>query len=256
VAHDDGDGEGMTAAHGELSADASRSIDPFDPIALEARLAEARLRRSSVLVGGPVLAERSAAARDAPPPAPAVAAAAPPHPTGLLRAAVRHPLAGRLAAVLAGIAVGVGCVVALGPAPESRPPAIAAAPSPAPVVATAPPAGPPVAARVPEASAAEAARVPAAPPAEAAARPEPRPAGHQVARATGTAVRSARNAPRPVTPPQAVRLVVRDLNRATVGRTAATLGVRERLTVPGVPLAVTLDRRGLRVHERRVRGRR
>ena len=39
--------------------------------------------------------------------------------------------------------------------------------------------------------------------------------------------------------------------RATVGRTAAALGVRERVMVPGVPLAVTLDRRGLRLHERR-----
>ena len=51
-------------------------------------------------------------------------------------------------------------------------------------------------------------------------------------------------------------MVVRDLNAGTVGRTAAALGVRERVLVPGVPLAVTLDRRGLRLHERRRRGRR
>ena len=37
----------------------------------------------------------------------------------------------------------------------------------------------------------------------------------------------------------------------TIGRTAAALGVRERVAVPGVPVAVTLDRRGLRLHERR-----
>jgi hypothetical protein len=111
---------------------------------------------------------------------------------------------------------------------------------------------------VPVASAARRAALPpaivaAAAPAEAAARPEPRPAGHSVAPAPGTAVRSARNAPRPITPPQALRLVVRDLNAATVGRTAGALGVRERVAVPGVPLAFTLDRRGLRLHQRRVR---
>ena len=72
-----------------------------------------------------------------------------------------------------------------------------------------------------------------------------------MAPASGTAVRSARNAPRQVTPPQAVRMAVRDLNAFTIGRTAAALGVRERVLVPGVPVAVTLDRRGLRLHERR-----
>ena len=87
-------------------------------------------------------------------------------------------------------------------------------------------------------------------------RPEPRPAAADLPRVSGSATRSARNAPRPITPPQAVGLIVRDLNAATVGRTAAALGVRERVAVPGVPLAVTLDRRGLRLRERAVRGRR
>ncbi|HVH03715.1 MAG TPA: hypothetical protein VM891_12355 [Amaricoccus sp.] len=79
--------------------------------------------------------------------------------------------------------------------------------------------------------------------------PAPRPAGHRVSRG---ATRSARNAPKPITPPQALRLIVRDLNAATLGRTAAALGVRERVAVPGVPLAVTLDRRGLRLSQRPV----
>ena len=53
-------------------------------------------------------------------------------------------------------------------------------------------------------------------------------------------------------------MFVRDVNAATVGTTAGALGLRERVAVPGVPLAVTLDRRGLRIIERplRQRGRR
>ena len=240
----------MTAAHGDFSTDASRSVDPFDPVALEARLAVARLRRSSVL------AERSATARDASPPAPAAAAAAPPRPTGpgRLRALVSSRIvSSRTGAVLAGIVAGTCLALALTPAP----PPPAAPPSP-PAVAAAPPSPPPaVAAAAPPVAVAPvrvAAAAPTAPPAEVALRPAPRPAGHEVAPASGTAVRSARNAPRQVTPPQAVRMAVRDLNAFTIGRTAAALGVRERVLVPGVPVAVTLDRRGLRLHERRRRG--
>jgi hypothetical protein len=226
--------------HGDCSADASRTVDPFDPVALEARLAAARLRRSSVL------AERSAS-RDASPPAPAATAAAPPRPTLLGR--LPWLASGRVAAVLAGIVAGTCLVLPLGLALSPAPPPPAATPSPAPAALA-------VAAPVAAAPPPVAAAAPAAPPAEAALRPAPRPSGHRVASVPGPATRSARNAPRQVTPPQAVRMAVRDLNAFTIGSTARALGVRERVAVPGVPLAVTIDRRGLRLHERRLRQRR
>ena len=74
-------------------------------------------------------------------------------------------------------------------------------------------------------------------------RPPPEP--RSAARATPRG-RSRRRRP--------CRMAVRDLNAFTIGRAAAALGVRERAAVPGVPVAVTLDRRGLRLHERRRRG--
>jgi hypothetical protein len=275
----------MTTAHGEGAATGSAPApDPFDPIALEARLAAARLRRSSAL------AARSQTAGDARPPAPAAAAPAPPQPSGpdrlrgLLLAGrraiglagpdrLRGLLASRRATGLAGFAAGlaaaglVGLLVAPA-APDSDPlaaaPAAVALAEPPPLVPPAP--TPPLAARTEIALAAPPAAGPADPaPAlaapgrsapEASLRPQPRPAAHSIPQPARAAVRSARNAPRAVTPPQAIGIVVRDLNRFTVGRAAAKLGVRERITVPGAPLTVTLDGRGLRVHERRVHGRR
>jgi hypothetical protein len=244
VATDGGDGEGMTAAHGSDSAAGARPpVDPFDPVALEARLAAARLRRNSAL------AVRTAA-RDARPPAPAGAAAAPPRPIHSLAVRFR----GRPATALAGLAAGFCLAVLLGPAlpfaarspePVAAEPAVVAV---APTVVTTAPATP----AAPAAVAAIAPTLADPPPTETASRPEPRPAAHQVPRVT----RSARNAPRAPTPPEAVGLMVRDINAATLGRAARALGVRERVAVPGVPLAVTIDRRGLRLHERPVRKRR
>jgi hypothetical protein len=236
----------MTAEYEEGSAAESElPADPFDPVAFEARLAAARLRRNSALAA-------QSAVRDARPPAPALAAA-PPHPLRLVRGLRRRPAGIWLAAGIA-----AGACLALLASVLAPPPAAptAVAPAPARVIALPAPAG-----TVPavEATTAGPAALPPVqlaiapipdPAAEAATPgPAPRPAGHRVSRG---ATRSARNAPKPITPPQALRLIVRDLNAATLGRTAAALGVRERVAVPGVPLAVTLDRRGLRLSQRPV----
>jgi hypothetical protein len=55
-------------------------------------------------------------------------------------------------------------------------------------------------------------------------------------------------------PPDVVVEIIGDLNLATIGRAAATLGVRERAVLPGVTLS--LDRRGLRLKPHKVRNRR
>jgi hypothetical protein len=47
--------------------------------------------------------------------------------------------------------------------------------------------------------------------------------------------------------------IVSGLNLATIGRGAATLGVRKRVVLPGVTLS--LDRRGLRLKPHKVRRR-
>ena len=207
------------------------AVDPFDPVALEARLAEARARRARVL-----------AARDMP------AAAAP-------EASALEPVrrfAGqfvrRLRATpgfLLGLGLGAGLaamlVVALVP---SQAPAPAAAPGGAAPVMVAP------AVKVAALVMPTALLNPL--PAAAAPGPMPRPANHAVA---DTAVTwSARNAPATLPPHVVVKRLARDVNAATVGRAAATLGVRERVAVPGLPLSITLDRRGLRVLEHSGRG--
>ena len=227
----------MTAEYEEGSAAESElPADPFDPVAFEARLAAARLRRNSALAA-------QSAVRDARPPAPALAAA-PPHPLRLVRGLRRRPAGIWLAAGIA-----AGACLALLASVLAPPPAAptAVAPAPARVIALPAPAG-----TVPAVEATTAGPA-ALPPVQLAIAPIPdpasRPAGHRVSRG---ATRSARNAPKPITPPQALRLIVRDLNAATLGRTAAALGVRERVAVPGVPLAVTLDRRGLRLSQRPV----
>jgi hypothetical protein len=255
VATGDGNGEGMTAAHrSDSGAGAGPPADPFDPVALEARLAAARLRRNSALAA-------RTAARGARPPAPAGAAVTPPRPIHALAARLGSRVSGRPVAALGGVVAGFCLMLLLGPAlpfaarppaPETATPRLVAAAPPVPVAPAATTTGPP-----PSAVAAVATPAGALPPlAEPAPRPEPRPAAHRVPQPAGAATRSARNAPRPLSPPEAVGLLVRDLNAATLGRTAAALGVRERVIVPGVPLSVTLDRRGLRLHERPVRKRR
>ena len=223
----------MTVAHGEgEAADRVPAVDPFDPVALEARLAAARLRRRVAL------ARRPAVVGDVRPPAPA-RRAAPPHRFDRLLGRV-----GERPAAVASFALGLAVAVLLGILVSAR------STGPAPMTAVAP-------AKVTVGSAPALARLVARPAALAQVEP---PAPRPVALAGGspgsTVVRSARNSPRATTPPQAVRYLVRDINAATLGRTAKALGVRERVAVPGLPLAVTLDRRGLRVIERRVRGRR
>ena len=214
----------MTTMHGESTvADPAQPDVPADPLALEARLAAARLRRSSAL------AEQSAAARDARPPAPVGASVPPPHRHGGLAVAAAFAGGFGLAALLGALAVG-----SLARREQT---------SPLPPVALADPAMPAVLAAAPLA-------LPVAPTA-AEAPPMPRPAGLQRGRPAGAPVRSARNAPAGVSPPQALRMIVRDLYAATIGRTAGALGLAERVDLPGV--AVTLDRRGLRLHERPAR---
>jgi hypothetical protein len=71
-----------------------------------------------------------------------------------------------------------------------------------------------------------------------ALRPEPRPA-----RLAGPAPVALRW---PVaTPPEIAAAVLGNLNRATLGTAAATVGLRERVVLPG--LTISLDRRGLRL---------
>ena len=72
-------------------------------------------------------------------------------------------------------------------------------------------------------------------------RPEPRPARAgpppQPAR---LATRSARNRPAAAAPPEVVVDIIGGLNLATIGRAAATLGVRERVVLPGVTLSLAV----------------
>ena len=191
------------------------AIDPFDPVALEARLAEARARRARVL-----------AAREAP-----AGAAARAYALDALRRIAHRLRANRGFLVGVGVGAGLAATLALALVP-SRPPVPAAPVEPPPVK---------VAALV----------MPTALlsplPAAAALVPPPRPDDHAVAQAPVT--RSARNAPASLPPHVAVRRLARDVNAATVGRAAATLGMRERVAVPGLSLTITLDGRGLRVHE-------
>jgi hypothetical protein len=233
----------MTSAQWEgLAAGAGSPEELFDPVAFEARLAAARLRRMAAL------AERSAR-RDARPPAPADASAPPPHrpaaPGGAARAL--PVLAGGLALALAFVAAGLH----LGGA-GTGPRAGAVTPLPAPALTPVPPPAAP-------------ALLPVPPPAAIAPEPDvlrplPRPPAAQASprRAAGAGVRvsrSTRGPERATTPPQAVRMLARDLNAATIGRTAAALGVRERVAIPGLPLSVTLDRRGFRLHGQTARRR-
>jgi hypothetical protein len=207
------------------------AVDPFDPVALEARLAEARARRARVL-----------AARVEPSAAPARASAleAPRQFAGQFVPRLRG-----MPGFLLGLGLGAGLAAPLvvGLIPPRVP-----APAPAMVDAAPVTVAPPVKVAALVMPTALLNPLPAA----AASGPMPRPADHAVANAAVT--RSARNAP-PALPPQVVvRRLARDVNAATVGRAVATLGVRERVAVPGLPLSITLDRRGLRVLEHSGRG--
>jgi hypothetical protein len=73
-----------------------------------------------------------------------------------------------------------------------------------------------------------------------ALRPEPRPAW--LADARSAPVTRGRTA---ATPPEIAAAVLGNLNRATLGTAAATVGLRERVVLPG--LTISLDRRGLRL---------
>jgi hypothetical protein len=222
----------MTVPPDPVGAAVPPPVDPFDPVALEARLAEARARRARVLRARVEPAAASAGAASALEPVWRFAG-------GFARRLRATP------GFLLGLGLGAGLaaplVVALVPSP---PPAPAAATVDAAPATVAPPVK--VAALV----------MPTALlnplPAAAAPRPMPRPADHAVASAAVT--RSARNAPATLPPQVAVRRLARDVNAATVGRAAATLGVRERVALPGLPLSITLDRRGLRVLEHSGRG--
>jgi hypothetical protein len=113
LASDGGSGEGMAATSGSSSAaGADPPVDPFDPVALEARLVEARARRALALAGraaakpdaGPVVAPAMPGPQEPP-------AAAPSEPP-----ASRAGIAGRfrpfvLAVFLAGLGVGAAATM-------------------------------------------------------------------------------------------------------------------------------------------------
>jgi nicotinate-nucleotide--dimethylbenzimidazole phosphoribosyltransferase len=199
------------------SAPAEPPLAPLiDPVALEARLAEARLRRARALASPRPAASRWTAAR--------------------LAAALRRPA--RLPAFLAGLAAGVALAAAPALLRPTPPVALTEIAAPAPPAAGMPSPAP-VADLGPVAAAAPAALAPRA---AAALRPEPRPPGF-VSPAPGPVVQSARNRPASSDP---VARAVGELNAATLGQAAAALGLRQRVALPG--LTLTLDRRGLRLH--------
>jgi hypothetical protein len=201
----------------------------MDPAALERRLADARARRAVALA-----ARQGAAARRGAEPSRRAA-----FPVLFERLAARPAAAWpRLPVFLAGLAAGLALalVIALVARPAA-PPELWHAAAPArlapepPRLALAGP-SPPVVPYLP------AALVP--PGTRLALRPEPRPAW----------LADARSAPvtrgRPVaTPPEIAAAVLGNLNRATLGTAAATVGLRERVVLPG--LTISLDRRGLRL---------
>lgn len=219
----------MTTAHSNTTA-AGSGLHPdlFDAVAFEARLAAARLRRQAVV------AEQASAARDARPPALVIDAAGSPR-----LARPRWPW-------IAGAAAAGGLAVLLLSAGAREPAAVPAADAAANAAVDPVVPAPVFVALLPVVPAKVSAPLPAFPSVAAPTGPVPRPADLRVPRPTQAAVRSARNAPRdPVTPPEAVGLIVRDLNAATIGRVAGALGIRGRKDVPGVPVSVRVDRRGL-----------
>jgi hypothetical protein len=203
----------------------------MDPAALERRLADARARRAVALAGRQ---GGLAARRGAEPPARRTA-----FPVLLERLKARPAAPWPwLPVFLAGLAAGLALALVI---------ALVARPAPPPEVwhgaaatrlAPEPPrlalAGPStrVVPYLP------AALVP--PGTRTALRPEPRPAS--VADARPAAVTRGRPA---ATPPEIAAAVLGDLNRATLGTAAATVGLRERVVLPG--LTISLDRRGLRL---------
>jgi hypothetical protein len=198
----------------------------MDPAALERRLADARARRAVALAGR----QGGLAAPSAPRAASPVLLERP-----QARPAAPWP---RLPVFLAGLAAGLALalVVALVARPAA-PPEVWQGAAPA-RLAPEPPrlalAGPstPVVPYLP------AALVP--PGTRMALRPEPRPAW--LADARSAPVTRGRTA---ATPPEIAAAVLGNLNRATLGTAAATVGLRERVVLPG--LTISLDRRGLRL---------
>ncbi|MFO1208572.1 MAG: hypothetical protein U1E40_05030 [Amaricoccus sp.] len=190
--------------------------DPFDPVAVEARLVDARARRAIAL------------ATRARPPAP------PPGWRAALRSAAR--LAARLAggiprpdrAVLAAAGFAI-LAVAFVPVAIDRPAPPAGSPT-APVQAAAAPTPAPARPALSAAEIEAALAAQSAAPAET--RPRPRPSGPAAGREPRRSVA--------VVP----RGVVASVDAATIGRAAASLGLRQQVPLPGVTLV--LDRHGLR----------